>query len=243
MKEIKQNSIKNYPPASFYKEDIIAIIDIFENDLDYCEIIIGKYQIKNKDDIDTIRKQILKEEVDKFSIKYQQYFSDTKTSRYLTLEIDGYLSRIYVSDSSDNYTLGLMSKIDKIILEKKSIRRTLMRPKVYISGTLILLIVSLILDFTIHWEYPFHSILTISLAVLTFFPSVLMVIWLILRITTKKTNVIYLINSQDRTSFFKRNKDQIILALTFGLIGTILGAVIGSILTVIILNAIYPPKP
>src|SRR5260370_14441232 len=166
------------------------------------------------DDIDTIKIKAMIEGVENLSVKYRHYFADTKVSRYLTLNIEKHYSRIYVSDDSDNYVLGLISKLDKIISGKKSVRRTLISPKVMLPGIIILSLISVITSSTLPGK------LSIPLTVLSFLPSILAIIWSILGLTTKRTNIVYLTYSQDRSSFFKRNKDQVILALTFGLGGT-----------------------
>lgn len=97
-----------------------------------------------------------------------------------------------------------------------------------------------ILSATLPWKFSDHSIQSTTLMIITFIPPLLACIEISFVLTRHlKGKVISLEYSHNRTNFLKRNKDQIIFALTFGTIGVVLGA----ILTAIILHAIYPPKP
>lgn len=240
IKEIKQSLSKSYSAMTLYGEDIEKIIDVFNNDFTDCEITIDRYQIPDATHLDKAEARIKGKKIEDFSVRLSQYSPDTKISRLLSVEINRSRARVYLSDDTDNYLLGLASKLDRIFLAKKSIGRTLTNPKVWVPLISILLGTFIILLVTLPWKFSDHSTQSTTLMIITFLPLILTCIGIVFfPIIFIKGNVIYLEYSQNRTNFFKRNKDQIIFALTFGIIGVIVGAVLAAI----ILHAIYPPKP
>lgn len=240
VKEIKQSQSKSYLVMTLYREDMEEIVDVFDNDLADCEITIDRYQIPDATHLDKAEARIKGKKIEDFSVRLFQYFPDNKTHRSLSVEINRNHARVYLSDDTDNYLLGLASKLDRILLGKKSIGRTLINPKVWVPLISILLGTFFILFVTLPWKFSDHSTKSTTLMIINFLPLILTCIGVIFVIAIfSKGNVIYLEYSRNKTNFFKRNKDQIIFALTFGVIGVILGGV----LTAIILNAIYPPKP
>src|SRR5438034_155396 len=125
MKEMKQSQRKSYSVTTLNKEDIKKIIDVFNDVIADCEITIDRYQISDATYLDAVEAKTQKNTIEDLSVRLSQYSPDTNTSRLLSVEINRSRAWVYLSDDTDNYLLGLASKLDRIFQAKKSIGRTL----------------------------------------------------------------------------------------------------------------------
>lgn len=209
MKKVKKEYIKYYPFLRLYKKDIDEIIKLFKQNCESVEIYIDEYKL---DDISEI-KDIGKQEV--------SYFHITSTLQaYLTLSSK---SANFVLINEDDLKLrGLETKIEQILAKRKSAWNILNSPWLYIPYIIITVCV-------IIWWLSSLTFLSLSLTflasivgvmILGFFP--LCISYLLKYIDSNKHCVIFLCNSEERSNFFKRNKDRLIIGLVIAIIGGII---------------------
>lgn len=213
MKKVKKSYIKYYPFLRLFKRDIEEIIKLFKQNCESVEIYIDEYKL---DDISEI-KDIGKQEVSYFHIK-------STLQAYLNLSSK---SANFVLTNEDNLKLrGLETKIDQIFAGRKSAWNILNSPWFIIPYTISTVCVVI-------WWLLSLTFLSLSL---TFFASIvgvmilglfpLCISYLLKYIDSNKHCVIFLCNPEERSNFFKRNKDRLIV----GLVITIVGGIIAFIL-------------
>ena len=205
MEKVKKNLLKNYPILRLYKSDLEKIFKLFKDHYPEIEIVADGFKLDDFSELSKINKQ----EIFDFEISAHNPF--------LSVDFSRNSARIYLSDEDDIKLRGLADKIADILSERKSYLRFFANPW---TPNLICLI-GFILIFSLSKEvktplylFPFY-ILFIGL-------------WYFwgIKIATKKHSLIYLYDYSSAPSFFKRNKDRILLA--------ILSAAIGGIITLII---------
>lgn len=214
MKKVKKEYIKYYPFLRLFKKDVEEIIKLFKQNCKSVEIYIDEYKLDDISEIEDIGKQ----EVSYFHISstLQAYLSlSSKSANFVLINEDDLKLR------------GLETKIEQILAKRKSAWDILNSPWLYIPYIIITAGV------VIWWLLS----LTSSNLSLTFFISMVGVmmlglfplcIWRILEyIDSNKHCVIFLCNPEERSNFFKRNKDRLII----GLIGAIVGGIITFIAT------------
>ncbi|HYT41010.1 MAG TPA: hypothetical protein VEP90_01570, partial [Methylomirabilota bacterium] len=197
-----------------------------------------KYQLTDISEIDNIQKQ----KITYFSVKHHHHYHEEQPYRSELLELDltPGSAWLYLSNNTDTYLLGVASQIDMIVSGKKSAQSVLSSPRVYFPGIVILFILATIFNF-LPWKYSDHSVRSILFMSIATTPLVINTVWSIWcgYTLTKKHALIYLIRSTSKTNFLSRNRDQIILAFTVGIVCT----VIASVVTAIIITSLIPKSP
>jgi len=214
MKKVKKEYIKYYPFLRLYKKDIEEIIKLFKQNCKSVEIYIDEYKL---DDISEIK------DIDKQKVSY--FHISSTLQAYLSLSSK---SANFVLINEDDLKLrGLETKIDQIFAGRKSAWDILNSPWVFIPHIIITVCV-------IIWWLSSLTFLSLSLTflastvgvmILGFFP--LCISYLLKYIDSNKHCVIFLCNPEERSNFFKRNKDRLII----GLIGAFVGGIITFIIT------------
>ncbi len=238
MKEVKKPFIKRYPVLRLFKDDLEEIVNLFKRHFTEIEIVADKYQLTDFSELDKIPKQ----KITYFLVKHHHHYREEEPYRSELLELELTPDRvwIYLSNAADTYLLGVASQIDMILSRKKCIQGFFSSPRIYFPGIFILFVLSNILNF-LPWKFSDHSLQSILFVSISSIPLVLNIVWFIWLWYTinKKHTLVYLINSTSRTNFLSRNRDQIILALTVGIIST----VIASVLTAIIITSLIQKSP
>ena len=235
MKEVEKPYIKRYQALRLYKNDLEEIVSIFERNSQENKIVVDKYELTSISDIDKIKRKT----VTKFSINHHHYTQE-KLYRSVSLDLDRDHAMLYVSNDADTNLLGIASQIDTFLLKKKNVAGFLTSPIVAVLGTAIPAILFFVFS-SISWKYSDHSLNSVLLMTLTFTWPIVAIVWTVWTayVRSRKYTLIYLMDSTSKTSFFSRNKDQIILALTVG----ILTAVITGVLTTVIITHFFQAKP
>jgi hypothetical protein len=147
------------------------------------------------------------------------YSLESKRLTGLSLSLSGYSADIHVRDDGDIKALGVLSKIETILLKRENKILNLLA-----SSWMFLLFNGLI--WFVIWLFPSKENEILKLAILI---SILLIglFWFIwsLKVQSKKHSLIYLYDSS-APSFFERNKDNIILI--------VISAFFGAIMTIVI---------
>jgi len=211
MKQIDRKQNKTYLPVCLYLDELSAIEKII-NDAG------GKPIIKIADcEFDSIADLV----------KNQSLLENNKLDEALitsrTPSIYIFLRKTWASleiDTSDLISTGVFTKIDKILKSCK--RRTAWINHTW-WGLLLLFIISVSLFLILLFYFEIHFISKDILSILS--PVQIAGITCLLYVIFYKINTtkIILQNRANAPSFFKRNKDQIIVNVIIAIIGAILG--------------------
>jgi hypothetical protein len=236
MKELPKPYQRHYPPMRLYKDDIQEIERIFKNNFQEYTLVADKYQLSDITDLDNIHKK----HITNFSLAYHHSDKNApfRGGGLLSLALTHDNAWLYLSNDTNYYLLSFAAQLDAILSKKRTVLGLLTQAKVSLLGSLLVFTFGVIGGF-ITWPYsdPFgHSILLISLIFLTFIGWA----WIMFAgyINMYKHTIILLTYSTAKTNLFSRNKDQIILAVTVGLITM----VIASVVTALIVYYVIPHK-
>jgi len=206
-----------------FREDLEELVGLFEKGSESVKIIAENYKLQSVSEIDKLGK----DRIAFFSINgYQKQPEWASIS--LTLEKNS--ARLRLSENAEPSLYGLASLVDKILTTKKRRRANFLRSKATIIIMYIMIIIVAIID-TLSIFKQFTEPLWLSL--LSVLITVFFIILLSLQyhIITKRYTLIYTISKRTRTNFISRNKDQIILSLTVGIIVAVVTGVLTAIIT------------
>lgn len=221
MKKINASHSKLYSNLLLYKNDLEDIINIFKDNGSAIDLSLDRYEFSDVSDIDNVKSKLKRN----FTNNFKAYtFIGTKSNTFkpfnmaLSMDRDGAYVRI--EDDEDAALIGKMTQLDKIFKRSGKIRRILFSyPFLSLMSMVSFLSILFFLDsYLLYFQVTFGSLFLLT--------TPLLILGCVMRI---KGSRIYLMDFNDRTSFFKRNKDQIFMAL-FGIVC----AVVGSIITLII---------
>src|SRR6266849_307260 len=99
MQKVSKGYFKKYPPLKLFKDDVEAIISIFEQNFEDVESIIDGYKLTKISDIDLIKKQVVTD----LSVNGHPNYGQHKTGPQgnMSLEMTDYQARLYLSDEDD----------------------------------------------------------------------------------------------------------------------------------------------
>jgi hypothetical protein len=229
MEKVQKSYRKTYPMLRLFKDDVKQIVNLVEKSHKDAEIIIDEYKIEDGSEIDKISKQI----TTKFYIQFFQRYHDENPYRteMLTLDLTNDNASLRVSNENDTYLRGIASQIDSILSgrKRKIINFLFSVPIIILIAFLISLPAAIILS--LPWSFNKQPSLAISLTLIVILLIILAILWFIwaFNIEFKKHVVIYLINSNERSSFFSRNRDEIPKMVLSALIGSIITILLGGI--------------
>lgn len=216
---IKKNTrlTKQHPPVKLYLEDIINLIDIFDINFDNVNVELGDYELSNKEDLLKVNKDT----------QYKNLrISGRKTGCYVYLELNEVNAEVSTS-SDDVFAMGIFSKLNKYI-EDNNKRFNVVSFNEKLVNILNILTVIAFMALLLKTN---DIALSISIGVLLMI-LVNLFTWNIHSYAIKNYSLLSLYNRVEDIGFFKRNKDQLIIAIFASLIGAITG-VIGTLLITI----------
>lgn len=201
---------KNYGPIRLFKEDLEKIIELFDENFSYYEIKIdNSYKIQDKPSFDRVINKINKDSTNQFSISgsNDQYGLD------LYLDLDKTSAFLKVKNEKD-VSMAVFYQIDLILStkEKKIIK--------YFTSDLTIGKYIFVMIFFYSISLNFTLILGInilfSFIALAFALITLLIIELLF---FYRMSLIYLYDSKEKETFFKKNKEIIeIISIVIGML-------------------------
>jgi len=228
LEKVRKRFFEQYPMLRLFRDDVEGIINLFEKDYKDAEIIVDEYKLENSSDID----KLVKSQVTNFSVQaFQRYPQETPYRvELLRLVLNCDEAHLSVSDENDTHLRGLASKISSILSQRKSRLHFLTAPPMaLVLGVFFSIPTSIIL--ALPWSFSKQPVLSILLALSILLLIALVIIWLVVmvRVRTKKYVVIYLTNSNARSTFFSRNKDELPKMILSAVIGGLVTLILGGI--------------
>ncbi len=203
MRQIKRPISTELPVIKMYLDDVQAIYDILKNNCNTVIIETDKYQIT---DI-TKLKDIGVDEIHEMSFNCQ--------NPDINIELRPYMGRIYISEDS-TLTRGILSQIEEILSKcKRKIVSKLESSLFYllfsllVSATIVLLVI-----FVELWLAIFWGVTVVLIYILLVVKSY--------RLSLRQHSTIILSERRERTNFFNRNRDQIIVGLIIAIVSVAL---------------------
>lgn len=212
MKKIRASYSEKLPSARLYLDDIEAIFEIISTTSEETRILTEWYEL---DEVDELREL-------EMDVIHTLSFGGQRPR--ITLELIPDKIVLYIADKSDTVSLGIFEKIKAIIKNRKRRFRWLWSGAVL--GVLMTLIVfslagTLYSLAVLNSRSGSSNLLTDQLAL--YLPLILVssiILFIIgLRNSLKTFTIIHLTYKKDNPSFFKRKKDDIILAVISAIIG------------------------
>ncbi len=224
MEKIKHSALYKFKPVKIYYNDLENILQIYEtvnNNIgsDYLEISTNDYYFS---DLSEIKKSYESKKINYLHIKCQR----------ISLYLEETECKLYIDDIDDIQLIGAAEKIKKLLKKHESKFYSLLinKPISNILPALSGVIITILITFIIKSEMKLFFSVILSVYIFG------VVIYQIFYYKTyfREYSTIYLINKEEKDSFFKRKKDDIILII----ISTLFGGVFGSIITLIITKLI-----
>ncbi len=230
MIKVTESKFIDYPEIRLFLEDVNRLIDIFFRNFDVIEVVIDGYRILDYSKIAEIKKPFVTELTIEGKPDYGKKDHD---NRRMSLTLRYYKRTLYLSDEDDVILLGIASQIDDLL--KKRMSKTRLLNYDWIPISICVLVDLLILLFSHYYHFPEAVLYSLLFGL----PALILLTWYVLHLRYHKKRVrIYLIDSNSRTGFFERKKDDLLV----GLIGAIAGSILTVIVTVII-EHLANPKP
>jgi hypothetical protein len=203
MKELKRPIHKGLPLIRMYLEDVQAIYNILRNNCSSVIIKTEKYEISDV----TKLKDIGENQIHTLRFECQD--------PYVSINFLPFEGRLYISEDS-TITRGILSQIEDILNKcKRKIMRLLCSSLMpTIMGVLVGAAFYPILRFT-------EGGLSVTLLVFLVLIYILLLV-IFYRISLHQYSTIILSERRERTSFLKRNKDQIIVGLIVAIVSVCL---------------------
>lgn len=217
MEKIKQSISEQHPPVKLYKEDIIELSKLLEeNDFEDIYIVLDKYKYSTE--------EILKMEhkiFDSINIESHNPFLFSIETNYSGM-------RIYAG-SDEAKAVGLVQSALKILHSKKRVLLTMITKTwffVLVHLLLYVLIVELVIFFA-KKEYLNKDFINDNLGTLLF-SLYFLVLFLSFPLSfIKSKNLIIIDSKKNHPGFWLRNRDLLIVGLFTTILGTIIGTVLG----------------
>jgi len=207
MKKIQKPLSKELPPVKIYLDDLKQIYEILKEKVKSIEITTEDYEV---DDINQLKN---------LDSKKLNYLSMECSDPHITIEFDSSSASIYFAEDS-TYNRGILSEIEEILTKRRVFLGRFLASNWAFGlngmfvGFFFFAMVSII-------RSNFMSAGWLFLALLLLF-CILMVLQF--RFALRGYSTIVLSERRELVSFWKRNSDQILVA--------IIAAIIGSLITV-----------
>jgi len=194
---------------------LLNVTNLFIRHCNNIVIVADGFKLDDFSELNKIKKQ----EIVNFKI--------TAYDPHLYVNLSESSATIYISDENDIRLRGLLEQIEGILSERRS-------PLRFIFGPWMLVVYAFLLLFLTIWPFIFKEYKTQGLILLFLIQlsAVLLLIWG-RRTDTKKHSLIFLEDHSSAPTFFKRNKDSILLAILSGGIGGIITLIISWLLKII----------
>lgn len=225
VKQVKKDLTKHYSPIKLYKEDLISLINLFDENYKKCKVQIDNYKIKDKDAIENIKAKMNKDWSKTLSI------SGSNSYGYdINLNLSPYSAYINVNDDKDVKSLGVLYKIDTIISKRENIllKWINIHNNRYYGIIIISTVCSILI--AIFGRNLFGKSISLIIAIFFAFFPIYMLLGMLF--TYNRYNRIYLFNSNEKQHFLTKNRD-IIVTIGGGLLVTVVGGLILAYLRII----------
>lgn len=207
-----------YCPTYLYRDDIAQIVKILKPHFPNIQISVGDYELDDASELASLGKSY----VSTCTIKAGTIPEYTSVMFSPEIELKIWDFAIYLTSAdSDNATyIGIKQKIDRIIRKRNDITHKILSN--YATAFLCVMTTFLIaLNTTFVWNPKPITLFHIILKILVWIMPVCA-----LKLPIRKGGI-YTIESTSTTGWWNRNKDSI----TVGLILTVLGTILGVVLT------------
>ena len=204
MKKIKKGRFYNYGILRLYKDDLISIIKLFQDNFKDVKIIVEDYRLENVKELDTIKKD-----------KINNFEVSTHDNGYIDIKTEFNSVKIYISNDDDILLQGIYIKLDEILKKRKSIILHVFSSPITIGFYLapILIFIGL---------FPFKQKLWEGLILLIL---IIMIILICIYFGLKQESYVYMHESSSHINLFEKNRD-LIVGITVGIVTTVFGGVI-----------------
>ncbi len=202
------------PKVIIFKEDLEQLAELFSDNFNEIEIEADGFKLANISEINELKKDIITD----FKIGGRD--KDTHTNE-MSIDISRKSGYIYITSYNDTKCIGVKNKIDEILIRRRKLINIIDSKWIFILPALINFILFYILGSSKNYDlgnYIAYSLLIILI-------SFLLIITLI-AIPFFITNAIHLKYSHEKPSFYKRNKDNIIVGAICAMFGTVIGGLI-----------------
>jgi len=208
-------------PVKLYLDDLEQIVSILKVESNEVKIETDEYKYESLEELVGNRKETI------YELKLG---SGRSVWSPVKLSLDKYFVELFISEDEPRLR-GLFEKIKEILVKRERVYRRLVSP----IFSLIFSVFSLTIIIVNKFLYPLPLII-LPFLYFIIIPSattisLIIVVWL--NMEKGKYSIIVLKHRSDQVSFWKRNKDQVLLLI----IGTVIGAVI-TVLGTIILNVL-----
>ncbi len=210
MEKLKQTYYKKYPHIRLYLDDIQEIHKLFLNTFSKCEITAEGYKLNDFSEI----LQLNKAQVTELKMV------STTTDYELIVEFSISTGGVHFSVSDDDALegLGVGKKIDEIISKRHATFHNILDSWWFpiVPGPLFAIGIFLLF-------YSHVGLVLLALCV---------AIWILILLDATRSypkyhSLVYLVSRHDKTGFFQRHKDQILLHLLNSIITGLIGLCIG----------------
>ncbi|PYE30002.1 hypothetical protein DFP83_1344 [Idiomarina fontislapidosi] len=202
MKRTGNKRIEDFPPSKLYLNDLQDILSLFEHSCKEVTIRTGEYE--------NVKPSEIPELIDKLQLKSFDDIYIVGSGPYVTLDLRSFGISAYVSESS-SIQLGLIAQVKDIIRKnRKKFFRVI--PNLLIGVPMLAGMGAIVYE---EW----------LLALFGFSFSFLM-IWPAAKYQMSKTLEVFTIPKKKEPSFFKRRKDELIIAVTSAFLGAFFSMVL-----------------
>jgi len=195
MEKTGNKFIEDFPPATLYLDDLEEIIRLFEQN---CEEVMLK-----TNDYENVKPSELLDLIQKLHSSSFEDIYIVGSSPYVKLELCSFGIRAYVSESN-SIQLGLIAQIKDLVKR---------RAKKYFS-----VIPNIIIGIPMMGGFYASYLNEWRLVAIAFCVSFLM-IWPAVKYQMSKKLEVYTVPKKQEVSFFKRKKDEIIIAISSAFMG------------------------
>ena len=196
MERISSKLQEYFPATTLYLDDVIEVIDAFDQACDRIEITAGEYKITSPTELDELASKFTNDRFD--NLKIQGY------DPYVSLELRSFGARTYISEDSLEQR-GLIAKAREVLDRCRRIRLHFLANAAYI-----------VLCALATWQvffcknYYFGGLLMlVGFAMLPFSSH----------LKTKSAVIAYTRKRVDMKSFYERKKDDVLLAIISAALG------------------------
>jgi hypothetical protein len=207
MKKVRKPIRKELPPVKLYLDDLESICAILKQKAKSIDITTEDYEVK---DIKQLKN---------LETKKLHYLSIECSDPYITIEFDEMWARIYFAEDS-TYNRGLLSQIEDVLNKRKVFLGR------FLAGSWAPALCGMLTSGSFFATIIMFARQLMSYAWLCLALTLLFTLFTIFvfRLGLKSYSTIILLERKEKVSFWKRNSDQILVA--------IIAAIIGSLITI-----------
>lgn len=222
MEKIKESWRKEYKPVKLFKDDVEKIINIVDKEFRETAtvsgdkdvtIVVDEFRLDNMEELSEIKAEVTN----------KLYISADCSSLQLNLHGSG--TTLYVHDKEDARLMGIASMIDEIIQEKQ--RRFFALVCTELRAFVISILASLLAGVFLVFAVFSRSFILTSLFVICLI--MIVVDYACHSYISRHFSTIEMAYSYERSNFFKRNRDTILVGVIVSIVSLALG-VLGTLL-------------